>query len=201
MIMWAAGSRRRRRLGGVLAVAAGAFTSVLLAAGPAVAATVNIHDASHVLDVTRVQNEAATLPDPVDIYTTTRFADDKGAFDHETQSKVSSPTIIVIAINTQSHHLAIRAGTKSRVTQSAALAATRSFTNSYRGSPDYTAATISALDSIRAAIRNGPDSGARQARPATAHSSGGSVIGGLICLLLVVLVVVAVVLVARRSRR
>ena len=76
---------------------AAAMTLAVLAVSPqpALANTVTIHDASHVLDATRVQNEAATLPDPVDVYTTTKFADDNAAFDQETQSKVTSSSLIV----------------------------------------------------------------------------------------------------------
>ncbi|HEV7898533.1 MAG TPA: hypothetical protein VGP31_11885 [Planosporangium sp.] len=183
-----------------------ALIAVLVAASPATAAAVSIHDDSHVLDVTRVQNEAATLPDPVAIYTTIKFADDKAAFDRETQSKVTSPTVIAIAINTQSHHLAIRSGPKSRVTQQNAAAATQAFINSYRSNSDYTAATIAALDSLRNAIRNaGHGQGAGAGQPKASRSSGGSTIGGVICLLLTVLVivgvVVAIVRIARRPRR
>jgi hypothetical protein len=110
-------------------VAVGLVGVLLLAAAPAFAASVNISDASHVLDVTRVQNEAATLPDPVDIYTSTKFADDNAAFDREAQSKAEAAKVVVFAINTQSHHLAIRTGAKSRVTQNAAQAAGQALTN------------------------------------------------------------------------
>jgi hypothetical protein len=89
----------------ILAAAAVGLIGVLVAATPAAAAAVNIYDASHVLDVTRVHDEAATLPDPVDIYTSTKFADDNAAFDREAQSKAAAQTVIVIAINIQSHHL------------------------------------------------------------------------------------------------
>jgi hypothetical protein len=201
MIMWTASNRRRRPIGAILAWMAATLAMVLLVAGPASAAAVSIHDDSHVLDVTRIQNEAATLPDPVEIYTTSKFADDKAAFDRETESKVSSPTVIVIAINTQSHHLAIRTGPKSRVTQQAARTATVAFVNSYRGNPDYTAAAISALASMRAAIRKGNGRGAAPARPTATHSSAGSYVSGLICLLLVALVVVAIIVATKRTRR
>jgi hypothetical protein len=203
--MMAADNPPRRRFGGVLASVAVALAAVLLVAGPAAAAAVSIHDDSHVLDVTRVQNEAATLPDPVAVYTTTKFADDKAAFDRETQAKVTAPTVIVVATNTQSHHLAIRTGPKSRVTQQAAAAATQAFVNTYRGSSDYTAATIAALGSMRNAIGHSGTGQGGAAKPNATHSSGGSLIGGLICLLLVVLVVAAVIVVivriARRRRQ
>jgi hypothetical protein len=201
MIMIVADNRPRRRFGGLLASVVVALATVLLAAGPAAAAAVSVHDDSHVLDVTRVQNEAATLPDPVAVYTTAKFADDKAAFDQETQAKVTAPTVVVIATNTQSHHLAIRTGPKSRVTQQAAAAATQAFVSTYRGSSDYTAAIIAALDSMRNAIGNGGTGQGAAAKPNATHSSGGSLIGGLICLLLVVLVVAAVIVVVVRIAR
>jgi hypothetical protein len=227
MIMWAAPSRHPRRRGAALTpvarpgITASGITAVItagirvviatvtaavivlgLAAGPAAAAAVSIHDDSHVLDVTRVQNEAATLPHPVAIYTTTKFAEDKAAFDRETQAKVTGPTVIAIAINTQSHHLAIRSGPKSRVKPQDAATATQAFVNAYRANNDYTAATIAALDSLRNAIRN---AGPAPAQPRTSHPSGGSALGGLLCLVVTVLIVVGVIValvrLTRRSRR
>ena len=40
----------------------------------AVAGTVYISDAAHVLDQNQVRNEAATLPNPISIYTTSTFS-------------------------------------------------------------------------------------------------------------------------------
>jgi hypothetical protein len=189
----------RGRFIGALASAITVLATLVLAAGPAEAEAVSIHDDSHVLDVTQIQNQAATLPDPVAVYTTTKFADDKAAFDREAQAKVTAPTVVVIAVNTQSHHLAIRTGPKSRVTQQAAAAATQAFIDSYRGRSDYTAATVAALGSIRTAIQA---SAPRQNGPMkhrTAYSSGGVSLGGLLCLAVVVAGVIA--LLVRRRRR
>jgi hypothetical protein len=184
---------------GALASTITVLATLLLAAGPAEAAPVSIHDDSHVLDVTQVQNQAATLPDPVAVYTTTKFADDKAAFDREAQAKVTAPTVVVIAVNTQSHHLAIRTGPKSRVTQQAAAAATQAFIDSYRGRSDYTAATVAALGSIRTAIQAGAPRQNGPVRHRTAYSSSGVSIGGLLCLAVVVAAVIA--LLVRRRRR
>jgi hypothetical protein len=191
-------SGARVRRGSILASAAVGLAAVLLTAAPAMAAAVDIHDDSHVLDATRVQNEAATLPDPVAVYTTTKFADDSAAFDRETQSKVSGPTVIVIAINTQSRHLAIRTGNRSRVTQGAARSATQAFTGTFRGNSDYTASTISALDSMRTAIR---DSGAAPARNSrTQRRSGVSgYLSGCVCLLIVGGIIALIVFLIRRA--
>jgi hypothetical protein len=177
---------------------------LVLTAHPAAADAVTINDASHVLDATRVQTEAATLPDPVMIFTTTRFADDNAAFDTEAQSKVTTPNVIVIAINTQSHHLAIRTGAKSRVSQSGAQAAVQAFIQAFRANPDYTGATIAALTSLRSAIQNAPATGGGHAAPARRSTSGSPFggIAGLVCLAVVVIAVVAIgVAVARRFGR
>lgn len=171
----------------------------VLAAGPAEAAEVSVHDDSHVLDVTRVQNEAATLPDPVAIYTTTKYADDKAAFDREAQSKVTAATVVVIAVNTQSHHLAIRTGAQSRINQQAASAATQAFIQSYRGNSDYTAAVVASLGSLRSAIQADRPAQAGTERRSSSHSSIGVSIGGLLCLLVVAGAMVALLL--RRRRR
>ena len=189
----------RVRFIGALASAITVLAALLLAAGPAEAAAVSIHDDSHVLDVTQVQNQAATLPDPVAVYTTTKFADDKAAFDREAQAKVTAPTVVVIAVNTQSRHLAIRTGPRSRVTQQAAAAATQAFIDSYRGRSDYTAATVAALGSIRTAIQAGAPRHNGPVRRRTAYSSSGVSIGGLFCLAVVVAAVIAIL--ARRRRR
>ncbi len=179
----------------VMVVATLVLTSVA-----AQASAVSIHDDSHVLDVTRVQNDAATLPDPVAIYTTTQDAGDKAAFDREAQAKVTAPTLVVIAVNTQSHHLAIRTGPQSRVTQPPATEATQAFINTFHGNSDYTAATIAALGSLRTAIpAGGPARNGPQRRP-TAYASSGVPVGGLLCLL-VVIGAGAVFLLRRRRRR
>jgi hypothetical protein len=192
-------SRRRGRLAGALASGFTVLAVLLVAAGPAQAAAVSIHDDSHVLNVTQVQNAAATLPDPVEIYTTTKYADDKAAFDREAQAKVTAPTIVVIAVNTQSRHLAIRSGATSRVTQQAAGTATQAFIDSYHSSPDYTTAIVAALGSIRGAIQAGAPATKEAVRRTATHSSSGVSIGGLLCLLVVVAAVIAFLV--RRRRR
>ncbi len=188
MVGWRSGR------GGWLLASCAVTTAAVLAvgAGPAAAEVVNISDASHVLDVTRVQNEAATLPDPVNIFTTTKDADDNGAFDSEAQTKVTTTRTIVIAVNTQSHHLAIRTGSASRVSQSAAVAATQAFTNSFKSNSNYTDATIAALDSMKSAIQAAPQQGNRAAPARRSRTSGGASgwICGALCLVAVVALVV-----------
>jgi hypothetical protein len=195
------GHRWRERIGR-LAVALGAIgVALLLPAVPAWAGVVNIFDAAHVLDATRVQNAAATLPEPVSIYTTIKDAEDNAAFDRQTQSHVTTSKIIVIAVNTQSHHLAIRTGAQSGVAQNDAVAATQAFVTNFMDTRDYTSATIAALDSMRAAIERAVANNAGQSRRAT--SSSTSWVSSLLCLGVVAVVVVAgaVLVINRRNRR
>lgn len=166
---------------GRLALVGVAFLAMLVTALPAAAATAQIFDESKVLNITQVQNEAARLPDPVSIYTTTKFASDPAAFDREAQSHLTGQNnAIVIAMNTQSHHLAIRTGSKSRISQSAAQSATDAFKSSFRSNNgDYTAATIASLNSLR--------NSAQQSR------NGGVAMFNWIVWLVVLLLVVAII--------
>jgi hypothetical protein len=175
--------------------------ALLLPAVAAWAGVVNIYDAAHVLDATRVQNAAATLPEPVSIYTTTKDAEDNAAFDRETQSHVTASKIIVIAVNTQSHHLAIRTGAESGVAQNDAVAATQAFVTSFKNTGDYTSATIAALDSMRAAIQRAVGTNAGQSRRGASSSTSWA--SSLLCLGVVAILVVAAaaVVINLRNRR
>lgn len=174
----------------------------MFAVAPADAAAVQFFDGSHVLNVTSVQNAAATLPSSamVSIYTTTKDDADNGAFDTTTQSKAAAPNSIVIAMNTKSHHLAIRTGTQARVNQTASAAASSAFASAF-GNGDYTAATVAALTSLRESIAK---AGAKHAGGAASdrktHSDGVS-ISGILCLLVGLVVVGAIVALVVRSLR
>src|ERR1700759_3692469 len=93
-------SRRRRYL---LAVPAAAFAALLLAA-PASASTVDIQDEANVLNATAIQNEAATLPVPILIWTSNQDADNRSTFDNATREKVTSQFPIALGINPQAKH-------------------------------------------------------------------------------------------------
>ena len=61
-----------------------ALALLLVTTMVALADTVHIYDAANVLNHSQVQNEASTLPDPVDIYTTNTFNGSTSAFDQRT---------------------------------------------------------------------------------------------------------------------
>jgi hypothetical protein len=58
-----------------------------------------VTDGAHVLNQAQVCQTAQTLSYPVTIYTTNTFAQGDGDFDRQTQALVTSPRMIVIAIN------------------------------------------------------------------------------------------------------
>ena len=183
--------------GRIVAVVVGALlAAVLLLAAPASANTVEIFDASHVLDATRIYNEAAKLADPVRIYTTTKDATDNAAFDRETASKVSAPDLIVIAMNTQSHHLAIRTGAQAQISPSEATAAAAAFRSGFAGG-DYTGATLAALDSLRTAVHR-PAGGQGIDRSAQRAGSGAGIVALLVGLAFIVVIFLVIRGVFRR---
>jgi len=111
--------------------------------------TVHVYDNAHVLDTNRVQSEASSLPYSVDIYTVNTFTGSKAAFDQETRAKLgNNPDLIVIAIDTVHHHMAIVRGANVPLSSSQIQSAISAFASNY-GNGDYTAATIACIDSIR----------------------------------------------------
>jgi hypothetical protein len=87
------------RWSAVVAVAVG---TTLVLAPPAAANTVTINDEANVLDVTRVQNDAARLPVSIYVWTTTEDVS-RSAFDAAAGEKASGRTPLVLGINLKTH--------------------------------------------------------------------------------------------------
>ncbi|WP_286013764.1 MULTISPECIES: hypothetical protein [Nocardia] len=175
---------------------------LLISAGPAAAGPVTIRDDSNVLDDPRVTAAADTVPDPVQIFTTERLAENNAAFDQEAQSHVHAPNDVVIAINTKSRHLTIRTGANSHIRDaSPAIAA---FKSGF-GNGDYTTATVGALESLaRAADQAAPASRAHRptpAPPAASRQDNGFNLWSVLCPLIVIAMVIAAVVAFRRRGR
>ncbi|KZM75915.1 hypothetical protein [Nocardia terpenica] len=177
---------------------------LLVSTGLASASLESLHDDSNVLDKGKVTDAANALPDPVQIFTTTKSADNRANFDREAQSHVKNPTDVVIAINTQSHWITIRTGRNSHILN--ANPATDAFKSAYGPNQDYTGGTVAALNSL-ASIAKQPAPANQQHRPApppqARHStqhSGFSLVGLLCPLVIIALIVAAVVAVIRRRR-
>jgi len=118
-----------------------------------------VYDNAHVLDTNRVQSEASSLPYSVDIYTVNTFTGSKTAFDQETRAKLgNNADLIVIAIDTVHHHMAIVRGANVPLSSSQIQSAISAFANNYKNG-DYTAATIACIDSIRDSLGASSGSG------------------------------------------
>lgn len=134
--------------------------------------TVHVYDNANVLDQNKVQNEASSLPASIDIYTVNSFNGTKSEFDQTTRNKLgNNPDLIVIAIDTQHHHLAIVRGSNVSLSSSQIQSAISAFASNY-GNGDYTGATVASIDSMRNAL-------------------GGSGVGGGLGFLLVPILVIA----------
>jgi hypothetical protein len=184
-------SSRRRFM---LAVPAAAFAALLLVA-PANASTVDIQDEANILNATTVQNEAAALPVPILIWTSTQDATNRSAFDSAVQAKVTSSFPVVLGINPQSHHELIRIGSRAGLSQSAANAAAGSansaFDNTMKSANNYSSAVNAALTSLNSSLAARNDSG-------TKKSSG---VGTFITIAVIVIALIIIVAVVRRMSR
>ncbi len=164
----------RRGILGLVAV----FCIVLLSAcgGSGGSNTVHVYDNANVLNQGQVQSEASTLPASIDIYTVNTFNGTKSDFDQSTRNKLgNNPNLIVMAIDTVHHHLAIVRGSNVSLSNSQLQSAISAFGSNY-GNGDYTGATIASIDSMRNAL------------------GGSGAGGGLGFLLIPILVIVGIIL-------
>jgi len=121
--------------------------------------TVHVYDNAGVLDQNRVQSEASTLPGSIDIYTVNTFTGSKTEFDQTTRNKLgNNSNLIVVAIDTVHHHLAIVRGSNVSLSSSQIQSAISAFAGNY-GNGDYTGATIASVDSMRNSLGTGGGSG------------------------------------------
>ena len=135
----------RRGILGMIAI----FCIVLISACGGGNSTVHIYDNAGVLDQNRVQSEASSLPSSIDIYTVNTFSGSKAAFDQTTRAKLgNNPNLIVVAVDTVHHHLAIVRGSNVPLSSSQIQSAISAFASNY-GNGDYTGATIASIDSMR----------------------------------------------------
>ena len=201
-------SRRRYGYTGLLAVVL-ALGMLCIMPLVVLANTVNISDAANVLNVSQVRSEAANLPDPINIYTTSTFSGSNTAFDQQTRSHITSPNLLVMAIDTTHKHLYIAGGSSVPLSNSQYTDATNAFVSAFRSNNgDYTASTIAAISSLRSALGAAPITTGNGTVPNgngnTAAQSGGlsaGLLGTLLCVGLVVLIVGGVLFAVGRRRR
>jgi hypothetical protein len=136
--------------------------------------TVHVYDNAGVLDQGKVQSEASSLQKPMDIYTVNTFTGTKADFDRATRAKLGNNSdLIVMAVDTVHHHLAIVRGTNVRLSSSQINSAVNTFSSNY-GNGDYTGATIATVDSLRNSLGT------------SVGPSGGGVFSGLLGTLCIV---------------
>ncbi|HLQ28308.1 MAG TPA: hypothetical protein VK140_03615 [Ktedonobacteraceae bacterium] len=171
---------------GLLATAI-AFCLLLVTTVGALAGTVTISDPARVLNQSQVVSEGSNLPYSLNIYITKIFTGTTSDFDQTTRSKITNANLIVIAIDTTKHHLAIVGGTNVPLSNSQYNDAVQAFKNNFNGR-DYTGATIAAIHSLRSSLGASGNN--------TGTSSGGGLFSGLLttllCVGLIVLVIVGV---------
>jgi hypothetical protein len=150
--------------------------------------TVHMYDNAGVLDQNRVQNDASSLPNSIDIYTVNTFTGSKTAFDQTTRGKLgSNQNLIVVAIDTVHHHLAIVRGSNVSLSGSQIQSAINAFGGNY-GSGDYSGATVASIDSLRNSLGT--------------NGVGGGLSSGIVGLLIVVgLVILGIIVLAGVFRR
>ncbi len=165
--------RRAARWSAHILLAFGAaLCLMLILSAVAFANVVEIHDQANVLDQNQVQRAAASLADPIRIYTVPSYNGTSSDFDKEAVKDINTPQTIVIAINTSAHHLYIAGGRNAGLTSSDYNNAVTAFKNSF-GNNNYTAATIAAINSLRDALnRNSGSTGSTGGT--TGGTSGGT---------------------------
>ena len=193
-------SPRRRLIMGLIATLATLYLLLVTTMG-ALANTVNIFDKAGVLNASQVQSEAANLPYPVNIYTMNNFTGNETAFNQEavrTLNDLHNPRLIVIAIDTHNHFLAIVGGKDVSTSNSVYNDAVNAFKNSCNRE-GYTGATIAALHSLQSSLGAAPGSGNGSGQ--TNSAVGFSLLPlCLVGLLVLGLIVIAGVFFMRRAR-
>ena len=167
----------------------------------ALANTVYIGDAAHVLDQNQVKDAASKLPDPVSIYTTSTFNGTTTQFDQQARSHITNPNTIVIAIDTTHHHLAIVGGSNVPLSSSQYQDAVTAFKNNFKGG-DYTAATVATLNTLRQNLGAAPVAPGNGNNNSSNSNNGGGFFSSLFlplcCIGLVILLIVGVLFAVRR---
>ena len=159
----------------------------------ALANTVYIGDAAHVLDQNQVKDAASKLPDPVSIYTTSTFNGTTTQFDQQARSHITNPNTIVIAIDTTHRHLAIVGGSNVPLSSSQYQDAVTAFKNNFKGG-DYTAATVATLNTLRQNLGAAPVAPGNGNNNSSNSNNGGGFFSSLFLPLCCIGLVLAIVL-------
>jgi hypothetical protein len=187
-----------RRMSKGILVSVAACSWVLITTVSAWASVNKIVDAAGILDQNQVRSAGASLPYPVDIYTTQSFSGTSIQFEQRARSHLTNADMIVMAISTSPRYMTVVAGSAVPLSNSEASNVISSFRNGYQSSGgDFTSATVSALQTLQSAVSTSPTGRSRGTNPAPA--SGGGMLNGVWCLIgLVVLGAIAFFVIRRR---
>jgi hypothetical protein len=185
---------------GLLATALASCLMVALTVA-VLASTVHVYDQAGVLNSSQVQSAAQSLSYPMDIYTTNNYNGNSSSFVQQARTHITSSNLIVMAIDTTHHYLAIEGGSSVPLSNSQYNNAVTAFKNNYN-SGDYTGATVAAINSLRSSLGSSSSSGSNSGGvPASSSGLGGLGFGTLCCIGLLILAAIALFSVFRRRRR
>lgn len=186
-------------IGGMLMLLIG-VSSILLPSGinTVHAASVQIKDDAGVLDVDQVHNTASKLSHPVSISAVRTFNGPKSDFVRSTEQALTDQNAIAIGISVEQRYLAIVAGKQVNLNAEQIAQARQEFAQAYGSNAgangNYTAATLTALNSLRTSLGSGDVDGI----PKPLQSLGGMLSNPLIWLLLLAALIIASFFVFRR---
>ncbi len=120
----------------------------LVMSSNAYANAVTITDQAGVLDAGKVRAEAATLTNPIVIFTTKTFGGDQEALNQATREQLTTQDAIAIEIDTVHRHMSVESGTQVQLSNDQASNAVSAFGDNFHEG-DYTGATIAAIDAVR----------------------------------------------------
>ncbi|HEY1349793.1 MAG TPA: TPM domain-containing protein [Ktedonobacteraceae bacterium] len=171
------------------------FLCLLLVGACGGSSAVEVYDNARVLNVSQVQTAAASLPNPVAIYTTNTFRGSRTDFRQVTMQKLrGKPDLIVLAIDTGQRYLYITRGPDVALSSAGIHQAVSSFSARFDDG-DYTNASIAALRSLQLSLSTHPRERA---------GSGGGLLAGstlLCCIIPLLLILFLVLFVASKRRR
>lgn len=148
----------------------------------AFANTVRISDPVQVLNVSQVTSAGAKLSYNLDIYTTSTYTGSQADFTTRTISAhLTSPSLIVIAIDTTHRYLAIVGGKNVPLTKDQYTTAGKAFGSNIAGN-HYTDATIAAIQSLVSSLAS------------HSSSTSSSPLSGLFILWIIIIIVVLIVI-------
>ncbi len=111
------------------------------------AVEISLDDQAHVLNSSKIQQEASQFQNTVFIYTTTSFSGDQKALDQATQQRLPDQESIGIGIDVKNKHISIQAGSNVILDHVEEGFAIDAFHKNMRNN-DYTSATIATLHSL-----------------------------------------------------